>query len=53
MRISEATLCEVTPQDLTRFGSRAPGLHEKWEQGLREYDFWPYGRSMRGGPGHA
>jgi len=25
----------------------APGLREKWEQGQRDDDFWPYGRSMR------
>jgi len=40
-------LREVTRNMRPDWDLGAPGLREKWEQGQRNDDFWPYGRSMR------
>jgi peroxiredoxin len=40
-------LREVTRRIRPDWDLGAPGLREKWEQGQRDDDFWPYGRSMR------
>jgi peroxiredoxin len=40
-------LREVTRAIRPDWDLSAPGLREKWQQGQRQDDFWPYGRPMR------
>ncbi len=40
-------LREVTRRIRPDWDLGTPGLREKWDQGQRDDDFWPYGRSMR------
>lgn len=40
-------LREVTRRIRPDWDLATPGLREKWEQGQRDDDFWPYGRSIR------